>query len=96
VPPKKSPSSKLLGYFQTIPNMQVRKCKTCDEEMIQKNRWRLFIVGVLMVTSLTIAAYVPLFWAPGIVLLLTGCYLIIWATLGKGYWCRACKRFGTF
>ena len=72
----------------------VVKCKTCNGEMIQKSRFRLFIVGVLMVASLAIAVFVPLFWAPGIILLLTGCYLIIWATLGKGRWCRTCKKFG--
>jgi hypothetical protein len=27
------------------------------------------------------------------VLLLTGGYLIIWATVGKGCWCRTCKSF---
>ena len=27
---------------------------------------------------------------------LTGIYLIVWATLGKGSWCRNCKRFGFF
>jgi hypothetical protein len=64
--------------------------------MVQKSRFRLFIVGVLMVASLAIAVFVPLFWAPGIILLLTGCYLIVWATLGKGCWCRTCKKFGTF
>jgi hypothetical protein len=64
--------------------------------MVQRSRLRLFIVGVLMVASLAIAAFVPLFWAPGIILLLTGCYLIVWATFGKGSWCRTCKKFGTF
>jgi hypothetical protein len=63
--------------------------------MVQKSRLRLFIVGVVMVASLAIARFVPLFWAPGIILLLTGCYLIVWATLGKGCWCRTCKKFGT-
>ena len=72
----------------------VVKCKTCGGEMVQKSRFRLFIVGVLMVASLAIAVFVPLFWTPGIILLLTGCYLIIWATLGKGCWCRTCKKFG--
>ena len=74
----------------------VVKCKTCDGEMVQKRRFRLFIVGVLMVASLAIAVFVPLFWAPSIILLLTGCYLIVWATLRKGCWCRTCKKFGTF
>jgi hypothetical protein len=37
--------------------------------------------------------FFPFFWAPGVILLLTGIYLIVWATLGKGYWCRNCKKF---
>jgi len=73
--------------------MQVIKCKTCGGEIIQKNRWRLFIVGALMSASLAIAAFVRLFWIPGLILLVTGSYLMVWATLGKGCWCRACKKF---
>jgi hypothetical protein len=72
------------------------KCKTCDGEMIQKSRGRLFGVGILMITSIAIAFFVPIFWAPGVILLLTGLYLIVWATLGKGCWCRNCKKFSFF
>ena len=71
------------------------KCKTCDGEMIQKNRWRISIVGVLMVVSVALAAVLPLLLAPGVLLLLAGSYLIIWGTVGKGRWCRVCKKFGT-
>jgi hypothetical protein len=70
------------------------KCTTCDGELIQKNRVRLFAVGILMVCATGLAAVVPYFWAPGVILGLTGIYLILWATLGQGLWCRACKKFG--
>jgi hypothetical protein len=69
------------------------KCKTCAGEMIQKSRRRLFLVGFLMCGSIAIAFFAPIFWATGIILLLTGLYLIVWATLGRGCWCRNCKRF---
>lgn len=69
------------------------KCKICAGEMIQKSRGRLFSVGVLMSASIAIAFFRPIFWGPGIILLLTGLYLIVWATLCKGCWCRNCKRF---
>jgi hypothetical protein len=69
------------------------RCKTCGGEMVWKSRLRLFAVGVLMVVSIAVAAFVPYFWAPALVLVLAGGYLIAWATLGKGGWCRACKRF---
>jgi hypothetical protein len=62
--------------------------------MIQKSRTRLFLVGVAMCASLSIAFLYKLFWAPGIILFITGIYLIVWATLGKGCWCRNCKSFG--
>jgi hypothetical protein len=64
--------------------------------MVRKNRLRLFAVGVLMVTSVVLAAFIPYFWAPGIILGLTGLYLVIWATLGRGYWCRTCKKIGVY
>jgi hypothetical protein len=73
--------------------MTIMKCKKCSGEMIQKSRARLFIVGVAMIASIAIAFFHPLFWAPGIILGLTGAYLIVWATLGRACWCRNCKSF---
>jgi hypothetical protein len=64
--------------------------------MIRKNRLRLFVVGVLMVASSALVAFVPYFWAPGAILVLTGGYLMIWAAIGKGSWCRTCKKFRVF
>jgi hypothetical protein len=70
--------------------------KTCGGEMVQTNRARLLAVGVLMLASVAIALYYPAFWPPGIILALTGLYLITWATLGKACWCRNCKKFSIF
>ena len=61
--------------------------------MVQKNRSRLLAVGILMLASIAIAFFVPYFWLPAIVLGAAGAYLFVWATLGKGCWCRACKKF---
>jgi hypothetical protein len=69
-------------------------CSTCGGTMIQKSRLRLFLVGLLMIAALAIAAYLPWLWAPAIISALAGAYLIVWSTLGKGRWCRTCKRFG--
>ena len=52
--------------------------------MIRKSRVRLFVVGVLMLASMPLVLITSLFWIPYVVLLLTGCYLIVWATFGKG------------
>ena len=69
------------------------KCTTCGGETIQKSQVRLFTVGVLMIASIGIPFYFPWFWAPSIILLLIGAYLVLWATRGHGSWCRTCKRF---
>jgi hypothetical protein len=61
--------------------------------MIQKSRARLFVVGAVMIASVALAFFVPYFWVPGSLLFLTGSYLVVWATLGKGCWCRNCKTF---
>jgi hypothetical protein len=72
------------------------KCKTCGGEMVQKSRLRLIVVGLLMLLSPAIAFRFALFWAPGIILFLTGIYLLAWATLGNACWCRNCKKFSLF
>jgi hypothetical protein len=61
--------------------------------MVQKSRGRLFLVGVLMICSTGLAYFVPFLWGPAVVLVLAGAYLVVWATLGHGRWCRTCKTF---
>ena len=72
------------------------KCKTCDGEMIQKSRIRLAMVGIVMLATLALAFVIPHFWVPAIILAFTGAYLLVWATLGRGCWCRNCKKFNLF
>jgi hypothetical protein len=67
------------------------KCSTCGTELIQKSRPRLFLVGLLLCASPLLAIAGKIFWIPGIILALAGGYLMVWATLGKGRWCRTCK-----
>jgi hypothetical protein len=69
------------------------RCARCQGPLIRRNPLQLFVVGVLMCMSLSIAYCTPLFWIPGIILFLAGAYLIAWATFAKGRWCRQCKRF---
>jgi len=70
-----------------------RTCPKCQGALLRRNPVQLFVVGVLLCASLTIAFLVPLFWVPGIILFLAGLYLIAWAILAKGMWCRQCKAF---
>jgi hypothetical protein len=61
--------------------------------LIQKSRARLLGVGLLLVLSPGLAWFVPLLRIPAILFVLTGLYLLVWATQGKGRWCRNCKSF---
>ncbi len=79
----------------TEPTAQKQfSCPSCGGEMIQKSKARLIVVGICMIASVAIAFVFPWFWAPGIILALTGIYLLAWATLGQARWCRNCKKFG--
>jgi hypothetical protein len=68
-------------------------CRRCGGEVVRKSRGRLALVGALMLAAVGIALLWPPWWVPGVVLGLTGAYLLAWASIGKGRWCRACKRF---
>lgn len=56
-------------------------------------------LGAIGVALILIAAMMPLAnrWLllPGVAVALAGGWLILWATLGKGRWCRTCKIFPT-
>ena len=68
-------------------------CNSCGAETIARPRVRLITVGVTMLASSCLAYFFPALWPPAIILALTGLYLLAWALLGQGYWCRNCKRF---
>lgn len=68
-------------------------CRRCGGEVVLKSRPRLVVVGLIMLAAAGLGWVIPWFWVPGLILALTGIYLLIWATLGRGRWCRGCKRF---
>jgi hypothetical protein len=61
--------------------------------MVQKSPPRLLAVGLLMLATLPLAFLVPRIWWAELVLLPTGAYLVVWAVVGRGGWCRHCKKF---
>jgi putative effector of murein hydrolase LrgA (UPF0299 family) len=61
--------------------------------MIQKSRPQLLIVGICMIALFGLTVVVHTLRVPGIIVGLTGLFLIVWATVGKGRWCRQCKTF---
>jgi hypothetical protein len=67
--------------------------RRCRGEVVQKSRGRLALVGALMVAVAGLGFISPLLWVPAAVLAMTGAYLLAWASIGKGRWCRGCKRF---
>ena len=75
------------------PMQDPPKCPACGTEMIQMSRSRLLVVGIGMIASVGLAVVVPVLWVPGIIAALTGVFLVVWATAGKGRWCRQCKTF---
>jgi hypothetical protein len=50
------------------------------------------IVGALMLAAVALASC-RRSYVPGLVLAMTGAYPLAWASIGKGHWCRGCKRF---
>jgi len=47
----------------------------------------MIVAAGLAATSVLLAI------VPAVIVALAGVYLIVWATAGKGQWCRTCKRF---
>jgi hypothetical protein len=68
-------------------------CRRCGGEVVQKPIARLVVVGVAMLATASLAVVWPVLWPPAVVLGLTGIYLVAWAAIGRGRWCRGCKRF---
>ena len=70
-------------------------CPTCGTQLVQKSRVRLLTAGCSMLAIAAIASMMlPLWLQPAtVILVLTGAYLIQWATRGAALWCRNCKKF---
>lgn len=68
-------------------------CKRCGGEVVQKSRGRLAVVGVLLLAGLGLGFLWWSLWFPAAVSALIGAYLLAWASVGRGRWCRGCKRF---
>lgn len=69
-------------------------CSVCGSELLQKSRLALFATGLFLLAAAAAGPFFnPLLWlftAPAAIVAL---YLIVWSALGKGLWCRNCKKF---
>ncbi len=61
--------------------------------MVQKSRSRLAVVGVLMLAATALGFWWAPLWLLAAVLVPAGGYLLAWATVGRGLWCRGHKGF---
>ena len=68
-------------------------CRRCGGEVVPKSRSRLALVGGLLLAGLGLGFVRAPLWLPAVVPGLTGAYLLAWASVGRGRWCRGCKRF---
>lgn len=73
--------------------MTVIKCTRCGGHMVQKSRRKLCAVVLLSLAWIPLAFAYPVLKVPGIGVLTVGFYCFMWVTIGKGLWCRNCKRF---
>jgi hypothetical protein len=73
--------------------MPMNSCRRCGGEVVRKGRWRLALVGAFMLAAVGLGSLWSPLSAPAVILGLTGAYLLAWASVGRGRWCRGCKRF---
>ncbi len=73
--------------------MLIEKCRRCGGDVVQKSKGRLILVGVILLATLSLGLlWWPLF-LPTAFCAVIGAYLLTWAWMGGGRWCRGCKRF---
>lgn len=68
-------------------------CPACGARLLQKSRARLFAAGIALGTLAGLAWWRPWARIPAVILALAAVYLVVWATVARGRWCRTCKRF---
>ena len=70
------------------------RCSTCGSVLVRKQPGLLLVVAALMLAGCTaLFHFVHGVRFIGFTFGLAGCYLVAWALIGKGRWCRQCKRF---
>jgi hypothetical protein len=74
--------------------MQVTNlCPACAHELTQKSPVKLSLAGVALITGAIPLLFHRFVWPAAILLAATGIYLLIGSLLGKGKWCKRCKKF---
>ena len=69
-------------------------CPHCGTQLVQKNRAALLLGSIVFLAGAAgLFLVYPIIWIAALLLLVVGVYLLTWTVLGKGLWCRVCKRF---
>ncbi len=68
-------------------------CPACGHELTQKPRSRLTFAGLALLVAAAFLIFRPYVWLIAILMAAIAIYLLMWSILGKGKWCRRCKKF---
>ena len=70
------------------------KCPHCNTDLVQKSRAALLLAGIFFFAGAIALFYLyAIIWTAALLLLAVAVYLLTWCILGRGYWCRVCKKF---
>lgn len=70
------------------------RCPLCGGDLIRRNRALLLLTGLALLVAAGVAVYLSrILLIVAVPAALIGIYLVLWGTIGKGLWCRACKTF---
>jgi hypothetical protein len=68
-------------------------CPSCGHELTQKSRSLLSLLGAACLIAAIPLLFFQYVWMVAIVTAAAGLFLLFWSILGKGKWCRRCKKF---
>jgi hypothetical protein len=78
-----------MDFMVLVTNM----CPACGHELTQKSRSLLTLVGAVLLIAAIPLLFFHYVWMVAIITAAIGLYLLFWSVLGKGKWCRHCKKF---
>jgi Flp pilus assembly protein TadB len=73
--------------------METLHCRRCGGQVVKKPLARLILVGLIFIATIGLAVIRPIILIPAILAALIGIYLLVWAVVYRGRWCRESKRF---
>jgi hypothetical protein len=78
------------GRRKVIP---IDPCPRCGGGVVQKSRTRLAAVGILILAGAGLGFRWPSLSVSALILVEASASFLVWASLGRGRWCRGHKGF---